>query len=237
MTTKCLIVDDEQLARDMLEVFANKTAGLKVVAKCKDVAEATVVIQSRPVDLVLLDVNMPQVTGVEWFTSLSNPPLVVFTTAYSQYALASYELEAVDYLLKPVGYQRFQQAIVKVQRRLTNQHKAQAYDEYLQFSEQRLLIKEGYNRHHVYLKDINYVMAMREYVRYHTSAQSLMELTSLSKLESLLPSQHFVRIHRSYIVAKAAVVGHQQNKLLLRDGKTLPIGKTYRQRVLQILFL
>ena len=236
MTINCLIVDDEQLARDMLEVYANQIPCLKVVGKCKSAQQAERFLSKHKVDLLLLDINMPRTSGIEFLRQLKAPPKVIFTTAYSDYTLEGYALEVVDYLLKPIGFKRFQKAVHRAEVLLSTAQKAKAYDANQSFEKQFILIKEGHNHHHIFLKDIQYIMAMREYVQYITTQGKFMELKSITKLEKALPTAHFIRIHRSYLVAKSEVQGHQQNTLRLKNDVMLPIGKTYKQKVVRSLF-
>jgi len=236
MNLQCLIVDDEQLAREMLEAYALRALELKVIAKCKSAAEAQACLSENKIDLLFLDIQMPRMTGVDFLRQLPNSPKVIFTTAYSDYALEAYELEVVDYLLKPIGFDRFEKAVNKVKELLSTEQKALAFENGQAFETQIILVKEGYNHHKVFLKNILYIAAMREYVQYHTPTGKLMELKALSEVDKALPSAHFIRIHRSYIVAKSAVKGHEQNSLLLQNGIALPLGKTYKQQVLRELF-
>jgi len=236
MILQCLIVDDEQLARDILEDYISRIKDLNVVAKCKNTSEAQAYLSKHSIDVLLLDIQMPQMTGVAFLRQLDNPPKVIFTTAYADYAIEGYELEVTDYLLKPIGFERFEKAIIKAREAINTEQKACTFEGNQTFETQFILIKEGYNHHKVFLKDIFYIAAMREYVQYHTKTGKLMELKSLSSIEKILPEMHFVRIHRSYIVAKSAVQGQEQNMLILPNELALPLGKTYKQRVLRELF-
>lgn len=236
MNINCLIVDDEQLARDMLEAYAKRIPFLNIIGKCKSPVEAMSSLKKQQVDLILLDINMPKMSGVDFIKQLPERPLIIFTTAYSEYTLVGFELQVVDYLLKPIGFNRFQKAIQRAFTLLSNANKARAFDSNQTFEQEYLLVKEGYNHHQVFLKDIIYVMAMREYVQYHTTSGKIMELKSISSIEKVLPAEYFIRIHRSYIVARPFVKGHEQNALLLNNNISLPLGKTYKQKVLTILF-
>jgi len=236
MTLKCLIVDDEQLARDMLEGYASRIPEMEVIAKCKSGAEAQIYLSKNNIELLFLDIQMPNKTGIEFLQELNTPPKVIFTTAYSDYAVEGYALQVVDYLLKPIGFERFKKAFNKAKDLFLMEEKAQAFEDGHTFESRLILVKEGHNHHQILLKEIIFVAAMREYVQYHTSKGKLMELQSLSSVEKSLPDSHFIRIHRSYLVAKSAVKGHKQNKLLLHNDITLPLGKTYKQQVLQKLF-
>lgn len=236
MNLQCLIVDDEQLARDMLEAYTMKIENLNVVAKCKNASEAQAYLSEGSIDLLLLDIQMPRMTGVDFLRQLSNPPKVVFTTAYADYALEGYSLEVTDYLLKPIGFERFEKAIIKVQNLLEIEQKAQSFESMQSFDNQFILVKEGHNHSKIFLKDIFYITALREYVQYHTTKGRILELKSISKVEKMLPVSHFIRIHRSHIVAKSAVEGHKGNQLFLSNEAVLTLGKTYKQEVLKTLF-
>lgn len=236
MKIQCLIIDDEQLARNMLEAYAARIPDLEVVAKCKSAANALPYLIKNKIDLLFLDIQMPGMTGIDFLRQMQEPPKVIFTTAYSDYALESYELKVVDYLLKPIGFDRFEKAVDNAKQVLSTEQKAQAFDDEQTFESRFLLVKEGYNHHHVYLKDIRYIIAMREYVQYHCVDGKIMELKSISAIETLLPFSYFIRIHRSYIVAKSEVSGQDRNNLLLKNGELLPLGKTYKKHVLRSLF-
>ncbi len=236
MNPQCLIIDDEQLARDMLEAYALRIPELKVIAKCKSTAEAQACLSENKIDLLFLDIQMPRMTGVEFLRQLTSKPKVIFTTAYSHYALEGYELEVVDYLLKPIGFERFEKAVNRAKELLSTEQKAQAFEDEQTFEHQFLIIKDGYNHQKVFLKDIFYISAMREYIQYHTKIGKVMELNSLLSIENSLPDTHFIRIHRSYIIAKPALKGHKKNFLVLQNDITLPLGKTYKQWVLRELF-
>ena len=191
MNLKCLIVDDEQLARDMLEAYALRISGLEVIGKCKHANEAHDFLKNTDIDLMLLDIQMPNMTGLEFLRKIKHPPMVIFTTAYSDYALESYELEVVDYLLKPIGFDRFEKAIIKAQNLLKNAQKAKAFEESEAFPDQFLIVKEGYNHHKIFWKDILYIKAMQEYSAYHTRHGRILELKTLSHVIKTLPNEHF----------------------------------------------
>lgn len=236
MKINCLLVDDEQLARDMLEAYSNRISFLNVIGKCKNTFEAAQLLEDEKIDLLLLDINMPRMSGIEFLRQSKKMPMVIFTTAYSEYALEGYELQILDYLLKPIGFDRFEKAIDKAKNLLLTTQKAGAFDANQTFETQFLMIKEGYDHHKVFLKDILFIVAMREYVQYHTTQGKILELKSISTVEKTLPPLHFIRIHRSYIVAIAAVAGQTGKCLRLKDDTLLPFGKTYKQRVLRKLF-
>lgn len=232
---RCLIADDEQLARDLLESYLLRIPGTRVIAKCANAEQVEEVLDRTPVDLLLLDIKMPDRSGLQLLVDIKLTPKVILTTAFSNYALESYSLDVVDYLLKPIGYVRFAQAIGKVKQMLLQEFQANSFrEEYI--DDDLLLIKVGYDTYKVRLSEIVYIQAMREYVCYHTNRKKYMELRSLTSLEEELLPKDFIRIHRSYMVARQAVLGHHNNSLLLRSGEELPLGKTYKQAVLKELF-
>lgn len=232
---KCIIVDDEQLAREMLAVYASRVPHLEVVAKCKNAAEVEAILREQKVDILLSDIEMPLKSGIDLISELENQSKVIFTTAYQQYAIKGYELEVVDYLLKPIGFERFAKAIQKAILQIETERKAKAFELDKAQQAQFLIIKEGYDQHKLFLKELIYVEAMREYVVYHKTDGKLMELRSISKVEKILPQAQFLRVHRSFIVAIAAVKSWHVNMIQLSNTTEIPIGKTYRKKVKLVL--
>ena len=224
------------MARDLLVDYVRQLDDLTLGMTCRNAREAAQALERHEVDLVLLDIEMPRLSGIELLRTLPVRPLIIFTTAYPDYALEGYELDVVDYLLKPISFERFQRGIERARCQIDLRRQAQAFQEQQSLHEQYLLVKEGYDHHKVLLQDIHYVASLKEYVQYHTAEGRLMELRSLTHLEDVLPADRFLRIHRSYIVAVDAVQHHEGHTLVLRDGARLPIGKTYRKKVLARLF-
>lgn len=231
MKIKCLIVDDEQLARDMLEKFASQIPHLTIVGKYKNTHIAEQFLANQNVDLMLLDISMPGTSGIEFLKNIEKPPKVIFTTAFSNYAVEGFNLEAIDYLLKPIGFKRFSDAIEKVKLQIEIQEKAATFDKEINFKECFLIVKQGHHFQKIFLKDILFIESMREYIAYHSEEKMTMELKSITKLEQSLPTEYFIRTHRSYIVAKKAVKEIRKNLVILNSGKEIPIGKTYKQTV------
>jgi len=236
MSIQTLIVDDERLAREVLAAYAQRCEGIDVIGTCKSAWEARKFLQNKQVDFMLLDIHMPRELGTDFLRELSDPPPVVFTTAFADYAISGYELNAIDYLLKPIGFARFQRAIGKVIRHVETHKKALAFDDNRNVPTGQIIIKEGHNFRKIPLQEIRYVGAMREYVSYHTNNGKMLELRPLTQVEQILPTDHFLRVHRSYIVAKHLVRSHTGNKLLLATGEEVPIGKTFKKKALVELF-
>lgn len=210
MKLNCLIVDDEPMARKGLEEYVNDISFLKHAGSCENAMKANEFLQQHSVDLMLLDINMPHITGIEFLKSLGNPPLVIFTTAHPDYALESYSLDVMDYLVKPVMFERFRQATQK------------AYDYHLLRasalpSPDFFFIKCDHVFEKVLFNDVLYVEAMQNYCTLHTPPRKLIAYITLSGLEDKLPKPNFMRVHKSFIVGV--------NKITALDGNDLFIGK------------
>lgn len=229
---KCVIVDDEKLARTLLTRYIEQMPQLELVAACKGANEAKAVLDTTPVDLLFLDIQMPERTGIELLGKLERQPLVVFTTAYEQYALEGYQLDIVDYLLKPFRFERFVQAVNKAERRLQLPVGSTAPAEERPF----LYIKADSATHKVLLDDIVYIKGMKEYVIFHlASDKRLVSLQALKNLELELPANQFIRIHKSYIVAIAKITAVDAGHVYLGKEQA-PIGGNYKAEVQKLLF-
>jgi len=236
---KCLIVEDEELARDLLEKFINKVPHLELVAKCENPLKAMPVLQEHTIDLLFLDIQMPELTGVEFLKMLPTKPVVVFTTAYPSYALEGYQLNVTDYLLKPFSFERFLQAVNKASeliRLKTASQTPATTNTPTEITKDYLLIKSEHKILKVYYSDIRYIESMREYAAYHTTSHGrILSLMSLKKLEKDLPATQFIRSHKSYIINIKKVIGLEGNMVLLGEDK-LPIGASYKEAVLERVF-
>ncbi|MBI1227072.1 MAG: response regulator [Bacteroidetes bacterium] len=236
----CLVVDDEELARDLLENYIVRLPHLALLGKCRDPFEALDALSSQAVDLLFLDIQMPGMTGMEFLRTLKNKPLVVFTTAYSEFALESYNVDATDYLLKPFSFERFVQAVNKATDILALRKAAAAGPVALEpavgapVPKGFILVKSEHKVHRLRYEDISYVEGMREYVAYHTPQGRILSLNSLKSLEEELPSDQFLRIHKSYIVAVDRISAIEGNQVVIGKEK-LPIGASYREVVMERL--
>lgn len=236
----CLIVDDEELARNLVENYINRLSYLAVVGKCANPLEAMQVLQEQPVDLMFLDIQMPELTGVEFLKTLSQKPLVIFTTAYKEYALQGFELDVVDYLLKPFRFERFLQAVNKAGKIKMHESKEappapDTTEEVPNEEKDYILVKSDFKVFRIFYKDILFIESMKEYVAYHTPAGRTLSLGSLKRLEQELPADKFMRVHKSYIVNKGEVSALEGNQVHVGKVK-IPIGTSYRERVLAELF-
>ena len=236
----CLIIDDEEPARRLIENYINRLPHLEIAGKCANPLTAMEVMQQKQVDLIFLDIQMPDLTGVEFLKTLSLRPLVIFTTAYKDYALEGYELDVVDYLLKPFRFERFVQAVNKAGNLLRQKDilvPDSTSSPSIEEKEQKdyILVKSEFKVFRIFYKDIIYIESMKEYVAYHTPEGRTLSLGSLKSLEEELSSDQFIRIHKSYIINKAKVSALEGN-LVHIGGKKLPIGSSYRKEVLELLF-
>ncbi|MDA8693560.1 response regulator transcription factor [Saprospiraceae bacterium] len=238
----CLVVDDEELARDLVQNYINRLSHLNLVAKCADPLEAMQVMQEQKVDLIFLDIQMPNLTGIEFLKTLPHKPLIIFTTAYKEYALESYELDVVDYLLKPFRFERFLQAINKVSLLLKpdNTPPAPVASEVpppanTEVEKDYVLVKSDFKVYRIFHDDILYIESMKEYVAYHTKDQRTLSLGSLKKLEQDLPTAKFMRIHKSYIANISRIAALEGNMVHIGDKK-IPIGSSYKEAVMKKVF-
>lgn len=236
----CLIVDDEELARNLVENYVNRLPYLKVVGKCADPIEAMQLLQETKVDLMFLDIQMPELTGIEFLRTLQQKPLVIFTTAYKEYALEGYELDVVDYLLKPFRFERFLQAVNKASLLLkpTEVIKVSEQIENSEESDEQqkdyILVKSDFKVFRLFYKEILYIESMREYVAYYTADNKIISLGSLKKLQQDLP-ERFIRIHKSYIANMEFISALEGNTVHIRDQK-IPIGASYKEEVMKKVF-
>ncbi len=235
-----IIVDDEPLAQDVLETYIQKVPELHLVKKCNNAFEANEALKSNPIDLMFLDIQMPQLTGIDFLKTLSRPPLVIFTTAYSNYAVEGFELNALDYLLKPISVERFMKAVNKAVDQIGLQRReipasAPAAEEdgpdYIFVKADKKLVKVNFD-------EIIYIEGLKDYVIIRMDNQRVITLQTMKSLEDKLPPVQFRRIHRSYIVNVRrieAIVGNMVEVLEKGQAKHLPVGKNYRDDLLDMI--
>lgn len=223
---RVIAVDDEPLALRQLESYIAKVPFLQLVKSCTDSMEAMQALQEEVVDAMFIDINMPELSGMDFVRTLENPPLVVFTTAYSEYAVEGFKVNAVDYLLKPFGLGDFVRAAEKLRSRMeTRQDAAKPQENDIIF------FKTDYRTVRVRLDEIIYVESMNEYVKIYVTGSNapVLVLLSLKLLIERLPAGSFLRIHRSYIIALSHLREASRGEVTLDDGTVLPIGDMYRQ--------
>jgi DNA-binding LytR/AlgR family response regulator len=234
-TIRCLIVDDEPMAREVISRYIKQLPMLQLVGECGNAMEAMNVLQHQAVDLLFLDIHMPQLNGTDLLRILKNPPRTIFTTAHPEYALQGYELDAIDYLLKPIQFDRFLKAVQKaLQMQLVTASdvqpkpaEASQQDAFIYFRADRKMVK-------VFLKDILYIESMKDYVKVFTTHGVIITKQSISSLEELLPERSFIRTHRSFIVSLQQIKSFT-NELIEIEKAEVPIGKLYRNTVLKVL--
>lgn len=228
----CLAIDDEPLALRQLAAYINKIPFLKLVQACESALEARKVMEEEMVDAIFVDINMPDLNGMEFVKSLAAPPLVVFTTAYSEYAIDGFKVDAVDYLLKPFGLDDFRRAANKVKARheLINAA-ATTPTASLEESDNTLFLKTEHRVVRVDIDKIRYIEGMSEYLRIHFEGESrpLTVLLSMKKIEERLPRNSFMRIHRSYIINLKKIQEVNKNRVIMDADTYLPIGDLYRE--------
>jgi len=230
---RCLIVDDEPLASDVIENYINKIESLNIVAKCNSALKAINILKEHQIDLIFLDIKMPNLSGLELVKTIDNIPQFIFTTAYSEHAIEGFELNATDYLVKPIRFNRFIKAVNKAQEK--HELKLKKTIKKIQDSKDYIFIKSEYENIKVNLKDIEYIEGLKDYVKIHIkdSKKSLLTLSSFKNiLEKLSPN--FIRIHRSYIVNIDFIKTLQKTKVIIGEVR-LPIGESYKESVLKHL--
>lgn len=222
----CLVIDDEPLARNLLIDYVKKVPSLNLVGACENALKAMEVLREKPIDLLFLDIQMPELTGLNMLKVLQKKPMVILTTAYSEYALESYELDVVDYLLKPITLERFLKAIEKVNQRKATRVPPPAENQ--PAVPPFVFIKDGTKLVKVMLDDILYVEGLKDYVTIHTRQQKIVSLQRLKALEEQLPSNQFIRIHNSFIVAFKAIDAIHKGEVQVGTAR-LPISDSYKK--------
>ena len=224
----CLIVEDEPLAQNVLKNYIPAHPALQLVGICNDAMEAQVVLHEQEIDLIFLDINLPMLSGINFLKTLSTKPMVIFTTAYPEFAVEGFELDAVDYLLKPFSLERFLKAVNKaLQSKRSGQAMEEKGDEFISLRADKKVFR-------VFIPDILHLEAMGDYVRVTTANNSYLVNDSLRDLLSELPPQQFIRVHKSYAVARNKISFLEGNYIRVGD-RDIPIGATYREEVFALL--
>jgi DNA-binding LytR/AlgR family response regulator len=224
----CVIVEDEPLARNLMVEYVRKVPSLNLIEACSSPVTAIEVLRKNPVELLFLDVQMPELTGISLLKVLQKRPLVILTTAYSEYALEGYELDVADYLLKPITFERFLRAIDKVTQRLEAKQTPSPDNTVADAANKFVFVKDGTKLIKVQLSDILYIEGLKDYVSIHTRQQKIVSLQRMKALEEQLPSNEFIRIHNSYIVALKAIEVVHRGEVQV-GGALLPIGETFKK--------
>jgi len=239
MTLKCIAVDDEPLALDIIEDYVSKVPFLELVKRTENAIEALQLVQAGGIDLVFLDIQMPDLTGIQFLKIANNKASYILTTAYSQYALESYDLNVSDYLLKPIAFDRFYKAVEKVH----NQHKNNAESivaapvvaaapappapHVSQQVQDFIFVKTEHKIQKIELDNILYIEGLKDYISIFTKAERVITLQNMKKMEETLPRSQFIRVHKSYIIALDKIESIERSRITI-CGKIIPIGDTYR---------
>ncbi len=237
---RCLVVDDEPLALNILEDYISKIPFLELVKATTNPIEALTRVQDGGIDLVFLDVQMPELTGIQFLKIANGKTKVILTTAYPQYALEGYELDVVDYLLKPIAFDRFYKAAQKAQTIIKPvagqsaevvQHVQQQQQD---FMSDFIFVKSEHKIQKVYLHDILFIEGLKDYISIFTPNERIITLQNMKKMEDTLPDKHFVRVHKSYIVALNKIDSIERSRIRIGD-KIIPVGDTYRDDFFKIV--
>ena len=231
MNVNCVIIDDEPAAIEVLADFVDRTPNLSLLSTFRNPLHALSFLRDSNVDLVFLDINMPEINGMELLQILIQPPLVIFTTAYTEYALASYEKNAVDYLLKPVTFERFLIAVNKAQSRLM--HKKPEIVDTTQTSsanEEIIYLKSGPKTHRIELNDVRYLEKESHYISFYLSDKKVVARLSMKDVFEVISKDKFIQVHKSYIVSIAHVKTIERHQIKIEES-IIPIGKTHRKAV------
>ncbi|MBI9040361.1 LytTR family DNA-binding domain-containing protein [Lutibacter sp.] len=233
---RCLIIDDEPLAIELLEDFVSKVPFLTLVASCSNGIEAISIIKSNTIDLIFTDIEMPDFSGIEFIKSLDVKPLFVFTTAYSHYAIEGFNLNAVDYLVKPIPFHRFLTAVNRAQEifSLKNNNTKTPIQPLIQQEQSNFIfVKSDYENVKINIEDIKYIEGLKDYIKiFSTSHKPILTLSSFKKIEEKLPTNIFVRVHRSYIVSLKYIHSVQRNRIII-DQVRIPIGNNYKNEFIK----
>jgi DNA-binding LytR/AlgR family response regulator len=234
MKLRCLLIDDEPPALKVLESHISQISGVEIVAQCKNALEALDVLENKTVDLMFLDIKMPKILGTDFLKNLSHPPKVIFVTAYRDYAVDGYELDAVDFLVKPVSFERFLKAIIKV-KRMMGQETISTSNDTKSNTEAFVYLKVDRIMQKVHIDDILYIESWKDYIKvFLTTGKSFLVKQSISAMENLLSDHKFLRVHRSFMVSVDKITGY--NALSVQVNLTeIPIGRLYKQAVMEIL--
>ncbi|MCR8669081.1 response regulator transcription factor [Aestuariibaculum sp. M13] len=239
---KCVIIDDEPLAVDVIESYVKQIAGLEIVAKCTNPLEAITLINRQHVDLVFLDIEMPNLTGIDLVKTLDSIPQFIFTTAYPQYALDGFNLNATDYLVKPIPFHRFLKAVLRAKEKYeleqvsTLRVEKPSTESVSTVENDFIFVKSEYENIKINTESIKYIQGLKDYIKIYTSEsdKAILTLSSFKDILDKLPAKHFIRVHRSYAVNINFIKALQKTKLVIEKVQ-IPIGETYKDEVLKRL--
>ncbi|MCK4922545.1 MAG: response regulator transcription factor [Bacteroidales bacterium] len=226
----CIIVDDEPLSLQILEKYISETPFLNLQCSCNDAFEALDALKNFKVDLIFLDINMPKLSGLQMLKTLNNPPKVIFTTAYPEFAVEGFEVDAIDYLLKPFSFERFMKAVYKCRQEVDNGRNKESEQE----GDEVIWLKSDKKLHRVLIEDILYIEAVGDYLKLTCESKNLIVHETLQNMEEILSEYNFCRIHRSYIIPINKLEFIEANRVGI-SGADFPIGQTYKEGFLEKL--
>jgi DNA-binding LytR/AlgR family response regulator len=238
----CVIIDDEPLGQDLIEKYISRISSLNLLAKCENAIEAIERVSTLKPNLVFLDVNMPEMTGIEFIKTFSSyKPIIVLTTAYPEYAVDGYDLDVLDFILKPITFERFVKAVNKVRDKLSHKgfhsndapsfNPVKLWSNEAQIKNRQILFKENKKFVNVLIDEIHFVEGMKDYLKIHTPVKVLITHMTMTKIEELLPANEFLRVNRSFIVRKLSVKAINGNTIELITNQEVPIGTRYREAI------
>jgi DNA-binding LytR/AlgR family response regulator len=230
---RCIVVDDEPLALDILSDYIEKVPALELVKATTSAFEALNLVQQNEADLVFLDVQMPELTGIQFLKIINGKCDVILTTAYPQYALDGYDLDVVDYLLKPIAFDRFYKAVQKVQNNLSNSQNTST-EPITATTTNFIFVKTEHKIQKIYLDDILYIEGLKDYISIFTPSERIITLQNMKKMEDALPSRQFIRVHKSYIIALDKIESIERSRIQIKN-KIIPVGDTYRDSFFKII--
>ena len=235
MKFRCLLIDDEPPALKVLSSHISNINGLEIVGQCRNAIEALDVLHQKIVDVIFLDIKMPKILGTEFLKNLSHPPKVIFVTAYHDYAVEGYELDAVDYLVKPVSFERFVKAITKLNRIMGQETVSQISNDYKPNLEAFAYLKVNKHMQKVFINEIMYIESWKDYIKlFLSSGKTLLVKQSISAMENLLSQHQFLRVHRSYMVSVNKITRYNGLSMHIQETE-IPIGRLYKQAVMERL--
>ena len=228
---KCIIIDDEPLAQQIIEDYIKMIPFLQLEKKCNSVFDALDVLQRTKIDLIFLDVHLPNVSGIEFISSLENRPMFIFTTAYSEHALEAFDLSAVDYLLKPISFARFLKATNKAYHLYSTKHKVGREEnvEAVENDQEYILVKADYKSVKIKLNQILFIEGLKDYVKIYIQNEDkpIVTLNSLKRMNENLPSGRFLRVHKSFIINTNKIKSVTKNRIIIHD-RWIPVGESYK---------
>jgi two-component system LytT family response regulator len=238
MNLKCIIVDDEPLALDIIEDYISKVPFLQLVKRTENAIEALQLVQAGGIDLVFLDVQMPDLTGIQFLKIAGDKAKYILTTAYSQYALESYDLNVSDYLLKPIAFDRFYKAAEKVHKQFDKPAPVVTAPEIVpqltNTVQDFIFVKTEHKIQKIELEDILYIEGLKDYISIFTKSERIITLQNMKKMEETLPKGDFIRVHKSYIIGVDKIESIERSRISI-CGKTIPIGDTYREEFFKLI--